>query len=164
VTVIPLRSPPRPADRAYVVLLALLVGAQVAVGGLVAPALFAVVPDRTLAGTVAGEIFTRLGWVSLAVLPVLWLLQWNQSVAAGTRASRWWRLPLPLMLVLTAVGHLGLRPWIAAVRSEVQARGGFEICPPALKAQFGILHGASSLVFLAVAVLGISLLLRLRVR
>ena len=163
-TVIPLRAPVRPADRAYVILLALLVGGQVMVGGLVAPAVFAVVPDRSLAGTLAGEIFTRMGWVSLAVLPVLWLLQANQPVSGSAAARRWGRLPLPAMLVLTAIGHLGLRPWIASVRAEVQAQGGFEACAPALKAEFGMLHGASSLVFLAVALLGLSLLWRLRVR
>ena len=158
------QAPPltlRLAERAYVLGLSLLVGAQCAVGYLVAPTLFAVVPERSLAGTIAGAIFARLGWAALAGYAVLLVLQlWLHRGAAGM--PRWPRLALVGMLVLTAIGHLWLRPWIAAVREQVQAGGGFELAPAELRARFGMLHGASSLVFLAVTLLGVALLFRLR--
>jgi len=149
-------------ERAYVVGLALLVGAQLAVGYLVAPTLFAVVPERTLAGTIAGAIFYRLGWIALAGYALLIVLQALLRRAAPPRRPGWSQLALPAMLGLTAVGHLWLRPWIAEVRSQVQAGGGFELAPAALRARFGMLHGAASLVFMVVTVLGVALLLRLR--
>lgn len=148
----------------YVLGLTLLVGAQLAVGYLVAPTLFAVVPERALAGTLAGEIFARLGWIAFTLLPLLFLLQRQLWAAAGAPVAVRWRLLLPTMWVLTCIGHLGLRPWIARVRSEIQALGGFEVCPPELRARFGMLHGASSLVFMLVSVLGLLLLWRLRER
>ncbi len=154
-------GPLRWAERLYVVGLALLVGAQCAVGYLVAPTLFAVVPERALAGTIAGAIFARLGWTALAGYAVLVLLQhWLHR--ARPAAPRWPRVALPAMLVLTAIGHLWLRPWIAEVRAQVQTAGGFELAPAELRARFGMLHGVSSLVFLAVTLIGVVLLLQLR--
>lgn len=150
-------------ERIYVVALALLVGAQVAVGYLVAPALFAVVPERVQAGTIAGEVFARLGWLSVLVLPLLIALQdWLQRAGAAPRPAWPLRLVLPAMLLLTLAGHLWLRPWIIAVRSQIAVQGGFEHAAAGLRAQFGALHGASSLVFLLVSLLGIFMLSRLR--
>ena len=155
-------TPLRWVEGAYVLGLSLLVGAQLAVGYLVAPTLFAVVPERALAGTIAGAIFTRLGWIALAGYALLMLLQAWLDGAAAAPAARWPRRCLLLMLALTAVGHLWLRPWIAELRAQIQGAGGFDGAPAALRARFGMLHGASSVLFLLVTVLGLCLLLRLR--
>jgi hypothetical protein len=146
----------------YAVLLALLVGAQAAVGYLVAPTVFAVIPERALAGTVAGEIFARLGWLALAILALLLGLRLLLDRGRPQAPPRWVRAALAAMLVLTALAHLWIRPWIAGVRSLIQQQGGFAVCDPGLRARFGMLHGASSLLFLAAALLGLALLLRLR--
>jgi hypothetical protein len=149
-------------EAVYALLLALLVGAQAGVGGIVAPALFDTLRDRSLAGTVAGEIFARLGWLALGVLVVLLGLRIVLDRARRHAAPRWVVGALGAMLGLTALAHLWIRPWIAAVRATIQAAGGFELCDPALRARFGLLHGVSSLLFLAAALLGVALLLRLR--
>jgi Domain of unknown function (DUF4149) len=148
-------------ERIYIVILTLLVGTQAAVGYLVAPTLFEVIADRSTAGTVAGAIFERAGWLSLFGLVLLLVLRWKRDASRSTQSN----IPvftLMGMLGLTAIGHFAIRPWIAHVRAMIQQTGGFEHCEPAMRAQFGMLHGASSLVFLIVFVLGLSLILRLK--
>lgn len=158
----------RVLEATYAVLLGLWVGAQAAVGYLVAPILF-VVLERTQAGTVAGQIFERLGWIGMAVTLVLFVLRLlldrlALDQLAGRASPRWVRQALLAMILLTAIGHFGIRPWIASVRQQIQAAGGFEACDPALRLAFGRLHGASSILFLLVSLLGLALLMRLRDR
>ena len=153
----------RVLERLYALLLALWVGAQCTVGYLVAPALFALLPDRMQAGTIAGHLFERLGWSGLAILLVLLVVRGILDRGhAAPSPPRWVRIALLVMLALTATGHLLVRPWIVSVRAQIHAAGGFERCDPALSAQFGRLHGLSSVLFLVVSALGIALLLRLR--
>ena len=147
-------------ERIYSVVLTLLVGAQAAVGYLVAPTLFEVIADRSHAGSIAGVIFERMGWISLAGYLVLLGLRLNMD-RSGLNPSRWPSRIILVALGFTAVGHGVIRPWIVTVRTSIQQSGGFEACDPAMRAQFGMLHGASSLLFLAVFILGLSLVLRL---
>lgn len=148
-------------ERIYTVLLALLVGTQAAVGYLVAPTLFEVIADRGVAGTIAGAIFERTGWLSLAILIVLLILRWRLHQTQIV-ASRYPSLILITMLGLTAVGHLMIRPWIGHIRFMIQQSGGFEMCEPSMRNRFGMLHGISSILFLLVFILGLSLLWRLK--
>jgi hypothetical protein len=147
-------------DRIYIVLLALLVGAQAAVGYLVAPTLFEVISDRSLAGSIAGLMFERMGWLSLAVLLILLVLKLRFS--APPSPSKLSLIILAIMLGLTALGHFIIRPWIAHVRAMIQQSGGFELCAPGMRMQFGVLHGVSSILFLVIFVLGLILLMRVK--
>ena len=152
----------RTLERLYALLLALWVGAQCTVGYLVAPALFALLPDRMQAGTIVGYLFERLGWSGLVALLVLLVIRSVLDRGASAPPPRWVRIALVAMLALTATGHLLVRPWIVSVRAQIHAAGGFERCDPALVAQFGRLHGLSSVLYLLGSLLGIALLLRLR--
>jgi hypothetical protein len=151
-------------EGAYTLLLSMLVGAQCAVGYLVAPILFAVLPERALAGTVAGAVFERLGWCALVALFALLTLRLYLDRGNRRQAPAWVHTALAAMMALTAVGHLWIRPWIASVRVQIQRSGGFELCDPALRSRFGALHGLSSVLFLCVTLIGIALVLRLRDR
>lgn len=150
----------RMMERSYVVLLTLLVGGQAAVGYLVAPTLFEVIVNRSDAGTIAGAIFERMGWVSLVGYIMLLGLRWSMN-RSGLVDSKWPLRVIVITLGITALGHFLIRPWIATVRATIQQAGGFEMCDPALRGQFGMLHGASSLLFLAAFILGLSLVIRL---
>jgi hypothetical protein len=150
-------------ERIYIVVLTMLVGAQAAVGYLVAPTLFDVISDRSYAGSIAGAIFERMGWLSLVGLLMLLGLRWKLDKTLIARA-KWDSAIILAMLGLTALGHFLIRPWIAHVRATIQQSGGFETCDPAMRAQFGLLHGTSSLIFLLVFILGLSLIFRLRLK
>ncbi len=156
-------------ERCYALLLSLWLGAQVVVGAIVAPALFASLPDRSMAGTVAGEIFARLGVAGVIGLALLLALRAGLDASAqsslsgrAVRAPRWVHYLLLLALVLTGFSHFWVRTNIASVRQQVQLAGGFASADPALVRHFGALHGLSSGLFLITALIALALVLRLR--
>lgn len=122
------------------------VGGVWAVGFIVAPALFAVL-TRADAGRAAAAIFTRLHLFGLAAGVVLMAFVIYESRRRAFRTRRFWLLAT--MTLLTAINHFGVATAMQALRG---ADGAFA---PTAVAQFGMLHGVSSALFLAVAVLGL---------
>ncbi len=134
------------------VVLGLWVGAVWAIGFVAAPAAFAVLDDRRLAGELASRLFAvtaRAGLVAAAL--ILAAALWRE----GRRALARRRVQLVLaMAVLVAAGHFGLAPVMEALRA-----GGLE--PGSAEAvRFGRLHGAASALHVAVAALGVWALAR----
>lgn len=126
-------------------LLALWAGALVTVGALVAPTLFAILPDRHMAGFIAGELFRRLTLGSFVVALALVLL--GGAGAAGRPARRF----LPLVpAALLALSEYGVRPLLEAARAGAGAGS------PAFVAW----HGVSTLLYLAATVVAVWLLVR----
>jgi hypothetical protein len=124
------------------ILLTLWVGSLWVAGFLVAPALFALLDDRALAGTIAGNLFTKVGYIGLVCGSGLLLLQWLLKRAAG------WRLwALVSMLVLVAVIQFGLAPMLAELRAQGLSGS----------ARFGQLHGLTGVLYLVTSMLGMAL-------
>jgi hypothetical protein len=126
------------------------------VGYLVAPVLFSTLPDRVLAGTIAGNIFRIEAWLSVGCGLVL------LAMVAFDDASRERRSLLRLivvMLLCVVVGYFGLQPWMAALR---EAAGPSGVMEGATRTQFGILHGVASLIYLFQSVLALVLVLKVR--
>jgi hypothetical protein len=124
---------PAPAI-AGIVLLAVWLGAAVLVAAVVAPAAFAVLPTRTLAGALVGRVLPVVFWcglvIGLAVAWLAWPARWTSAAAAVLAGS-------------CAIAQLVVAPRIAAIRASVP--GGMEALDPAdpRRAAFGRLHGAS---------------------
>ncbi|MEO5702691.1 MAG: DUF4149 domain-containing protein [Gammaproteobacteria bacterium] len=134
------------------VLLTLWVGGLWATGYLVAPLLFQVLDDRRLAGEIAGKIFSVMNYVGLACGMVLLAAVIFQSGRDWLRAWQLW--VLIAMLVLVSIGEFILQPMIHVLKAATP--GGF-IEGSASAARFGMLHGISSLLFLATSLLGLAL-------
>ncbi len=132
-------------------LLSLWTGAMVGVGYIGAPVLFKALDDRTLAGSLAGQMFHIVAIAGLVIGGVLLLLRYKEESVALFFHWRGWLLCL--MLVLVAVGLFVLQPMIA----EVKAQGLVEGSEAAKK--FGMLHGVSSLLYLLTVLSGAILLL-----
>jgi len=114
-------------------LCALWAGVLVAVGGLLAPTLFAILDNRLVAGRLAGEIFVRTTILSDAIAMALVVL----SLAQRPPLPRWQRLlPLAPALFLSA-NELGVRPLLEAARATAGAAS------PA----FAAWHGVSMALF-----------------
>jgi len=131
------------------VLLTLWVGGLWVAGYLVAPSLFAVLTDRHLAGELAGNIFRLMSYVGLVCGALL------LALAVRDTRSRWlktWRVwALASMLILVAVGVFVVQPQMV----ELKALG---INPGTEQAaQFGRLHGVSSIMYLINSLLGLAL-------
>lgn len=140
--------------------LSLWVAGTWVVGYLVAPVLFAALPERSLAGQVAGILFSRMGLLGLACALVLMA---SQAVRAGgvrtaLRSVYGWSV---LLMVAFTVFNLGVaQPQIAALKAA-----GWPLTVPAGPDLFAVWHGVSALVYLLQSVLGAAALvgwLRLR--
>lgn len=97
------------------VLLTVWVGGLWVVGLMVAPVLFAELPDTATAGTLAGALFSRMSWIGLVSGGLLLLLG---RVQRDRRPPRWQVLVLVAMLCLVAAGEFLLAPQIAELRQQ----------------------------------------------
>ena len=127
------------AERLRRVLPGLWAGLMLALGGVAAPSLFALL-ERSQAGLVAGRLFTVEAQLSLVMCIALGLLE-RQRGARRAAAGAGSRVSAELLLVLgtlfcTVLGHFALQPMMEAARAG-QGRW-----------SFGALHGLSSALFL----------------
>lgn len=123
------------AWRARSVLAGLWAGAVLALGGVAAPSLFAVL-ERSMAGRGAGRIFSAEAHASLALAVVLILLE-RSIASARAEAGRGSRVSPELLLMFgalfcTVAGYFAVQPLME------QARAGQG------SLSFGLLHGISS--------------------
>ena len=96
-----------------IVLLAAWLGAAVLVAAVVAPAAFAVLPTRTLAGALVGRVLPVVFWSGMVVGLVVAALGWSTSGSA-------WRMAAGITLALSsAIAQLGITPRIEAIRASV---------------------------------------------
>lgn len=127
------------------------------IGYLVAPTLFATLSDRVLAGTIAGSLFRIEAWLSLgAAFALIMLDRFAPHDVARARK----RFPLILgMLICTLIGYFALHPFMAALREGAGAGG---VMVSEVRTRFAILHGVSSVLYLAESLLAVALMLTLR--
>ena len=131
------------------VLLTLWVGGMWIVGYLVAPSLFVSLADRQLAGQLAGNIFSLMAWLGLACGAGLLLIT---LIRAGGNWLKAWRVwALVVMLVLVAVGLFVLQPYMQELKAQGLLAGSVQA------AEFGRLHGVSSILYLINSLLGLAL-------
>ncbi|MEL7448363.1 MAG: DUF4149 domain-containing protein [Pseudomonadota bacterium] len=128
------------------VLLTVWIGSLWTIGYVVAPALFATLDDRSLAGSIAGNLFhieTRISVVcGVLLLALLWAGKGSRE--ATTRCA--WLVALMLALVVVS-------EWVVGPVLAEAVRGTRE---------FAALHGVSALLYLATSLLGLALLLSWR--
>ncbi|HEX9761012.1 MAG TPA: DUF4149 domain-containing protein [Candidatus Acidoferrales bacterium] len=143
---------------AQVLLLGTWVGAILFVGLSVAPAVFGAAPTRQVAGEIVGQVLYRLHvWVGytagLGYLIAAVVLHGQISALARPAA-----IAVMVMLLLTAASQHGVTPKLADLRAQMTAEHGSIDQTPAdhpARAQFGRLHGVSSLIELVVLLAGL---------
>ena len=127
------------------------------VGYLVAPVLFASLPDRSMAGSIAGMLFRAQAWLSLACGLLLLLLVWLDKSLSPKRT------PVILMIAMLAcvlIGYFALQPFMAEVRAAAANNGG--VMDEAMRSRFGMLHGVASVIYLLQSVFAIVLVVKTR--
>jgi hypothetical protein len=136
---------------------ALWAGSLWTIGYLVAPTLFATLPDRTLAGTIAGNLFRIEAWCSVVFAMIL-VAATLPVHAEDVEKKKLLHLIL-LMLGCTLIGYFALHPLMTGLRERAGSGG---VMRSDMKLQFGALHGISSLFYLIESLLGVKLLLKTR--
>lgn len=131
------------------IILTLWVGGLWAIGFLAVPVLFHTLDDRRLAGELAAPMFSIINGIGLACGALLLV---GAAVGRGRAWYRSWRVGvIVVMLVGTAVILFVIQPQMEALKAQVAASG------TALGSQFGRLHGISSVIYLLVSILGLTL-------
>jgi len=131
------------------ILLTLWVGGMWTVGYVVAPTLFGVLEDRQVAGFIAGHLFTTMSYIGLVCGG---LLLSGSLYKVGLKHKT--NFILVLMLVLIAVGQFVLQPMMAELKAQGLVEGSVAA------ANFGKLHGASSVLFMITSIAGLILVIK----
>ena len=128
------------------ILLTLWVGGMWAVGYIVAPTLFNML-EKSIAGNVAGQLFTIMSYVGLVCGSLLIIGIVNRLGAQVIQNWVFWALIVMVLFVL--IGQFILQPMMA----ELKASGITDLN----RSEFGKLHGVASVLFLINSLLGLAL-------
>ena len=135
-------------------LLTLWIGSLWMIGYLAVPILFASLPDKQLAGNIAGEMFRVSGYLQLFAAGGLLL--------AGLAAGSWHsghRRALIIALVMVAMNAaslFGIQPYMADLKLQALP---LSVMESALRDSFALWHGVSSALYLGQSLLAAWLLL-----
>lgn len=140
------------ADVVQAVAATLWVGGLWVTGFVVAPVLFAVIPERALAGLVAGKLFSLMAWIGIACASGLLLCRLLRSGRRAWREGRLWLVVV--MLLLVVVGECGVQPVMTSLREQAFPQ---PVMESLLRDRFALWHGVSSGLFLIQSVLGLVL-------
>jgi dipeptide/tripeptide permease len=128
------------------------VGSLWTMGLLIAPMLFRVLPDRMLAGALAGRLFSVVSHVGLACAACLIVLILARRPRAGEgRALLWW---VVAMAAVTVIGEYGIQPILADLKA---AAAPLDVMQSPLRDRFAMWHGIASSVYLLNCALGVVL-------
>jgi hypothetical protein len=135
----------------------LWVGGMWMLGYVIVPTLFKVLPERQLAGMVAGKLFTLLAFIGIACALYLILYQLRQFGRAALQ-----RAPFRItavMLFLVIVGEFVLQPILADLKLQALP---LDVMNSALAGQFKTWHAVSGILFLVQSLLGVGLVVSFR--
>lgn len=138
----------RQIDNLVLLLVVFWAGALWTVGFVVAPVLFELIAERSLAGSIAGRLFQATWWISCAVGACVLLHALSRGAA---RSAVFWLATG--MIVLALVSALGIQPQIAELRTSMGA-------DEALRARFAMWHGVSSMLYAVQSVLAVVLVVK----
>lgn len=140
---------PRITSSLYAVAITLWVGALWSIGFISAPLLFSNLPDRHLAGTLAGAQFAAVAWIGLGC--AAYILAYL-GACERAHAFRLWAFRIVLlMLLLGLVGHFRVTPIVEMLRESLVRDGANE----AVRSQFLTWHGVAWLLWCAQSLLGV---------
>lgn len=131
------------------------IGGLWAIGYLAVPVLFQTLPDKMLAGLLAGKMFSWMAYLGMACALYLLAYRYRNPGGAARQVPLWM---LGLLLLLTLIGEFGFQPAMAALK--VQALPG-DVMHSAYASRFKMLHGIASISYLVQSLLGAALLLKM---
>jgi hypothetical protein len=132
----------------------LWVGGMWMLGYVVVPLLFKALPDRMLAGRIAGDLFTLLAYIGIACALYLLFYQLQQSGRAALHRSAV-RITAAMLLCVLA-GQFVLQPILADLKLQALP---LDVMQSALAPQFKTWHAVSGVIYLVQSLLGVALVL-----
>ena len=148
------------AEAVYSVVIALWVGGLVAIA-VAANVLFDGLADKSLAGALAGQLFTLVAYAGMGFGTYLLLYLIFRRSWRAIKTGVFWIVVT--MLVLTLIGHFGIQPIIAQIKAEQRlaeaAVNALQKIDTALHTQFLTWHGISMALYLLQSLLGLWLVI-----
>lgn len=142
------------ADKLAFVAITLWVGGLWAIGYLAAPVLFSALADKTMAGMLAGKMFTLVAYIGMACGFYLLIHRLAVFGSGALRQGFFWAALV--MLLLAIAGHFGIQPIMEGLKAQALPKGVMESM---FRDRFAHWHGISSIVYLVQSVLGLVLVL-----
>lgn len=143
----------RQAEGLLLILVTLWAGALWTVGFVVAPALFRFIPERAMAGSIAGHLFVSVHWIAVIAGAYVLLFAVIRHGHAAVRHATVWLVVA--MLTIVAIGALGIQPHVAELRIGMASDA-------ALRERFAMWHGVSSALYALSSMLAVVLVVRVR--
>lgn len=132
----------------------LWVGGMWMLGYVVVPTLFQVLPDRQLAGRIAGQLFTLLAYIGISCALYLLIYQLQQFGRAAVQHATF-RVTVA-MLLLVLIGQFVMQPILADLKAQALP---LDVMHSAFSSQFKTCHAVSSILYLMQSLLGIALVI-----
>ena len=145
-------------QRLFSLLSGLWVGSFITMGFLVVPVLFSSLGDRQVAGMVAARLFELTAYTGV-VMSVILMVTANYLVRENLYSYRITRWILLGMLTCTIGAAFVIIPWMNSLRDQALYLG-LSVRESTYATLFSRLHGASSILFMIQALLGLSLVWR----
>ena len=130
------------------------VGALWAVGLLAAPTLFDALPDRSMAGLLAGRMFLYVSVLGLGC--GAYLLLFRLARFGGEALRQWIFWVVLLMVLLTALGEFAVQPILEGLKDQALP---YQVMESVFRDRFAAWHGVASLLYLIECALGVVLVL-----
>lgn len=143
------------ADKLALISITLWVGALWAVGYIAAPTLFYHLPDRQLAGSLAGGMFTIVAYIGMACGAYLLLNRITKFGGQAFKQGFFWAALL--MLLFTIAGHFGIAPMMAKLKADALPS---DVMHSVFADRFQTWHGMASIAYAIQSVLGLVLVLK----
>ena len=144
-------------DGAALLAITAWVGSLWGIGYLAVPVLFQTLPDKMLAGMLAGKMFSLVAYVGIASGCYLLLYQLNTFGKEAFRLAVF--RAIFVMLLLAVVIQFGIQPVMASLKDLAFPS---DVMHSAFADRFKMLHGISSILYLVQSLLGVLLVLKVR--
>lgn len=124
--------------------------------GVSANSIFKLVTDRSLAGNIAGQLFTTMSYIGMvSAAYLLTYLVYLRGKQALKHALSWL---VVLMAILILLGQFGIQPWLAQLRTLALPN---EVMQSDYARQFAAWHGVAGVLYLIECLLGLLLILKI---
>lgn len=142
------------ADRLSFIAITLWVGGLWAIGYLAAPVLFNAIADKTMAGMLAGRMFSWIAYIGIGCGTYLLIYRLAVFGVSALKQGFFWAVLV--MLLLTLAGHFGIQPVLETLKSQAWPK---DVMESMFRDRFVRWHGISSIVYLIESLLGFVLVL-----
>lgn len=124
---------------------------------ITASVLFKTLPDRTVAGQVAGQLFSIVSYIGMGSAVWLLLSSLLSHGLSAFKSSLFW--VVLLMGILVCIGEFGIQPLLAQLKASALPK---DVMQSVFAKRFSHWHGIASIAYLLECLLGIWLVIKSR--